>query len=264
MHKKDKLEGLGVKFRPESITQLVVVMPSIDYTVNGTSNKYIQSITYNTETIEVGDRYTCNVSGRDIEYKVNAISRSDKYPKVFRLLESTTNTSTLFVLPLLFETRELASYIEMINGNYTGYLVNCYVDCDFIQMKDGYSVMLLLKFSKSSRFKAQEEYFINHQQFVNKYDVSTNYVAYEFSIPDEYRQDFLMIMNGRYSLLSSKCINKIIRFHGSSIEATILNKVLTRHPDLVKDYEERLGLKMDGMELWSKINEDDVLSKDIL
>jgi len=40
MRKKDKLESLGVKFRPESITQLMVVMPSVDYVLNKDSNKY--------------------------------------------------------------------------------------------------------------------------------------------------------------------------------------------------------------------------------
>lgn len=264
MRKKDKLENMGILFKPMNICELSIIFPSVDYTLTKGSNKYVESITYNAETIEVGDRYVCNVSGTDIEYKVNAISRSDKYPRIFKLLESTTNTASLFILPLLFENRELSSYIEVVSGNYVGYLVNCYVDCDFIQIKDGYSVMVMLKFSKSSRFKAQEEYFINHPQFVNKYDVSINYVAYKFSIPEKYREDFDVMLNGKYSLLSSDVVNKIIRFHGNSIESTMLNRILTRHPDLIKDYEDRFNMKFDGLELWKKFDGEDVLTKNIL
>jgi len=263
MSKKERLEALGCRFVPSNIAELLVMVPSIDYTIERT-NKHIESITYDTETIQIGDRYSCNVSGYNIDYKVNNISMTDKYPKTFKLLESITNTSTLFVTPLIFENKEMASYLQVINNVYVGYLVNLFVDCDFIQAKDRYSVFMLLKFSKSSRFKAQEEYFLSHPQYLNKYDVSENYVVYEFTIPQKYRNDFDLMMDGKYSMLCSEVINMIVRWHGTSVEATILHGVLNRPREFVAEYERRFGICMDGLELYKKMDNSDVLSRDLL
>lgn len=260
MNKKNALEAIGFEFKAINISQLNILTPSLNYEIIK-DNKKIISVKHEHVEICIGDNYSITLpSGFDVEYKVNHINVQEKYPRIITCEESLSNTTSLFVLPLIFKNKDECSYI---NGN-SGYLINAYIESDFIKARDNYSVFLLLKFSKASRFKVQEDLLKSNENFVKCYDVSRKYVVYEFSVPEKNREDFDLIVDGKYSKIDKKTQGTIIEFHGRTLESSLLHKIMTKHKDLVKHYEAELGMSMDGHELYKKMDESDILTKDLL
>jgi hypothetical protein len=264
INKKGKLESLGIVFKPLNINELQIIFPNINYEVEVDVNG-VNSISYELENVSIGDRYACSISNNsgtfNIDYKVNNITLSQKYPKLITIKESEYNTATMFVLPLVFENKDIAAYIQ----NNTGYLLNCFIDCDFIIKKDNYSIFVLMKFSKSERYKLHEEYFLSMPTFVNKEDISEKYVVYEFSIPVNLRKDFNLLLNGKYSKISKFAKNMILGFHGASVEGNMVDKIINKSPELLRYYADKLDVSFEDLdELYKKFDYRDVLTQELL
>jgi len=265
MDKKQALENYGVSFTPINICEMMITFPNSNYIINK-DNRIISSIEFNDSILQLGDMYNCSVNNFDIQYKTNHIIESKKDLKTFYVLESIYNKTSLFIIPLIFKNKTLASYIEYNSGNI-GYLMNGYLDCNFIEHKAENSIFILLKFSKSSRFKAQEEYLIKHECFVRTIDINNRYVLYEFIIPDNFIEDYKLLLDGKYSLISKQAKERIITFHYNSQEGGLIKKILIREESLIKHYEKELDVNMnypDRIELYSKFDENDILIQDIL
>ena len=269
MDKKEKLEALGVKFVPVNLNELAILIPNRNYSYkqDEINKRKINSITYSDIKINVGETFNVLLESHNLRYKVNVISIDKKNPNRISLCESDYNTATLFVLPLIFGMRSECTYIE----NNVGYLINCYVRNSMFEPKDGNSIFLLLKYVKSDRFKACEERLFSHKSYVKKFDVSNDYVIYEFSIPEKFHQDYKMILDGKYSEISNIAKNRIKFFHLhnvddklSAVEGSLVNSIFTKDIRLVKHLEKKFGMSMDGLELYKKIDDNEYLTDKVL
>lgn len=264
MDKQKKLENKGVEFKPITVNEVHLTFPNMNYEVISNNNSaYADSIIFGDETIVKGDRFTCtsitkNQAEYIIEYKVNAIITDGS--RTIGLIEGIYNKTTMFVLPLVCINKLNASFIT----NNGGYLINSFIDCDFIEKKDKYSIFLLLKYLKSDRYKFQEEMLITNEHFVKTIDDNPNYVIYEFSIPIEFREDFDKLLNGKYSKISGKAKSRIINFHGSHHFGSIVNGVLNKTPQMKLELEEKLGVNMDEFEFYGRLDHYDILTKELL
>lgn len=266
MNIQTKLENLGIKLIPINAKAIKMTMPSKDFSIEycGQNPKMIEKISYNDEILKLGDSLSFEINLKSgntiIRYNVNEIHEMPE-ENSFALYECTYNKATSFILPLIFLSRKLSSIIEEAKGGgYVGFLINCYVACDFIENKNKNSVFLLLKFSKSSRYKAQEDYFSNHDCFIKHYD-HDGYVIFEFQIPDKYIPDYELILNGKYSEIKEETKHQILSFHAGSDNHAPVRIVLEKDQTVVKQMEKDLDVSMDGIELISKFDEKEVLSK---
>lgn len=258
-------ENYGIRLEPISSNELRFIMPNLNYSVEKLGgSKYIESVKFEDFKLKRGDKFDIKIKDYTIQYKANYIQRSKMYPRTIVVQNCVYNKAIMFVLPLIFDNKELASYIESNNGKYNGYLLNCYVKCNFVNKKDKYSVFCLLKFSKSDRFKVQEDYYTKHPQFIKTHDIHPKYVLYEFSIPEVFREDYALLMQGKYSKISKKAKNYILDFYGASLEGRLINNIFIKHPELKQEYENRLDVCIGDGELWSKFNEDEILTYDVL
>jgi len=267
---KNILESNGVKFTPVNFGELKVTFPTLNYEIKKQkqSNRFVEEIKYGDEIIRVGDNYNCVIPTGDsqlvIDYKVNHIGINPKDNTSFSLLESILNNTTIFILPFIFKNRQSSSIIEFRNEQYIGYLMNAYVESTFLEKKDPYSVFLLMKYTKSERYKKQEALFKENECFVRNIDIDFKYVIYEFIIPDKYKRDFDLLLNGKYSEIRDSSKKRITDFHGDAIEGTIAHNILTRNQQLIEYYEKELDVSMKGIELASKFGELEVLTKNML
>ena len=270
MDKQIRLENKGIKLTPISSIELRIEFPTINYEIKKVDKKktLVDSIFYDDEIVSISDRYTVDLSSTvqeyRLNYKVNAITTDKENPKVFKLLESIYNKVTLFILPLLFENKESCSYIDVSNNKNRGYLINSFVSSNFFEATTEYPIYLLLKFSKSEMFKKQEAFFRQTNNFVRNIDVDSNYVAYEFSIPAKFKYDYNLLLNGKYSQISQVSKDRISKFYDNSPEKNIVENILDRNSDLVKEIEKDLDVDMSGIEVCGLFDEKDVLTKDLL
>lgn len=268
MDKKNKLETLGARFEPINACVFRMHLPKVKYDivkeVNSIESSEIKSIIYQNVTLEKGETISLKIGDFDINYKANVMMIDKRDNRIINVFESIYNNATTFALPLLFDSRELASYVEFKDGYYTGYLVNTFIACSFISKRDNNSIYLLLKFSKSDRYKSQENYFIKHKNFIKNIDINHNYVIYEFSIPQKFRRDYKLLLEGKYSKLSNDAKKQIREFHNGSKEAELARKVLQRDKEAVKKLEDSLGMNLRGMEIHSIFGLKEILRRSVL
>lgn len=262
------LAAKKVTFTPISSIELKITLPNLNYDIEFASKKegLIKSIKYEEEVIKIADSFKCNIQTTSkeftISYKANYIRRSKKNPKDIHVFESKYNKSSMFVLPFIFDNQIQSSQVHYNRGSYSGYLINTFVESDFIDLKNNSSVLFLLKFSKAERFKNQEAFFAKHDQFIKTIDIDHNYVAYEFQIPDMFKEDFVKLLDGDYSKLSDNGKQKILNYHGK--DGTIPNSILNKDPGLVEALEKEYEMDMTGCELYDKFGHEEILTKTLL
>lgn len=266
MDKKNQLELLGARFEPVNVNRLRIRMPDATYKAGYSKDTWpdqLESFIYNDVIFNKGDIVELDHNGTKVSYKANYIIVDSKDSKVIHLYEGIYNKATVFALPLLFSNKSAASYIEFNNGIYSGYLINAFIECSFINKQDDNSIFLLLKFSDSDKFKMQEDIFRSHNGFVKSYDINYNHVIYEFSMK-EFSSDYQLLKKGKYSELSIVGKNKIVKFHEGTDEAKMSHSVLTKSKKLRSAMEEMLDVNLEGMELFSIFGDEEYLIKEML
>lgn len=247
------------KYKAINMKEFNIILPNLNYKIINDNGKIIKIKTEN-EDISIGNTKIISSNGYNIKYLIRNLNMYSKYPNVVFCKEDVYNTTTLFILPLLFETKNIASFIS----NKDGYLMNAYLKCDFINKTSDNSLFVLLKYSTSEKFKIQESIFLKNKYFIAPYDIHKGYVLYEFKIPEEFINDVNILISGKYSKISEYSKKKICSFHGNSIDGMLINKVLYRNPELIKFYEDEFDCSMKDIELYKKISDEDVLTKDYL
>ena len=64
--------------------------------------------------------------------------------------------------------------------------------------------------------------------------------------------------------ISKLAKNKLSNFHSNTLDGSLISKVLNRDVSLIKHYEEHFDMPMDDVELYKKIDKDDILTDDII
>ena len=266
MDKINLLKKNNVKIKAVNINELRITFPNKNYTYKKDNNtkRYFESILFNDINIKNGEVFNIQIGSKNISYKANKIIINYKFPNTFSICDSVYNKATNFILPFVFNKRFMSSYIIYENNKYSGFLINTYLDCDFVKKRDKYSIFILLKFIDTDEFKKQEELFEKNYDFIKKIDINKNYVLYEFTIPNKFRSDFDKLIDAKYSKISKIAKNRLVNFHKNSIEGSFVNLVINRDISLVKQYESELDVSMSGIELCSKFNEDEILTKNMV
>lgn len=266
MDKLNLLRKNDVKIKPINVNELRITFPNKNYTYDKfeSSKRYLKTLSYDDIDINLGESFDITIGSKSISYKANKIVINHSKPNTFTIQNSVYNKATNFILPFLFNKRSMSSYIIYENGSYSGFLINTYLDCSFIDKKDNYSVFVLLKFIDTDEFKIQEDIYERNYDFIKKIDINKNYVLYEFSIPKKFRNDFDKLIEGEYSKIGKIAKNRLANFHKNSIEGSFVNLVVNRDPNLVSQYEKELDVSMDKIELCSKFNEDEILTKEMI
>lgn len=262
----DKLKKEGIEIKPINFNELRIKFPSKDFEeeFRDGSGKFLSSVKYNEIEVLEGSIFTIDIGTQVLKYKANNIMCKNRNENTFSIFDSLYNKATIFILPLIFNKIKLSSYIHYSDKRYVGFLINAYIECNFIEKKDIYSIFVMLKFSKSEKFKKTEESFRENLNYIRTFDISKDYVLYEFTIPEIFRVDFMEIIDGNYSKIGKHSKKRILNFYGESIDGFYPRSVIERDPSLVKQLETELDVSMIGIELCSKFNESEILTKNMI
>ena len=212
----------------------------VSYSVNlielTTDANYIvfdgNELTINNEySIKINDTIEVFIDDKLVNYKVREIKKVSF--NTYLLIETPQNVSTMFLTPLLGFTKD--EYL------FDSYLVNTYYDIsETISKQFKGCLYLLYKFSTSDTFLQFEKKIKEHPLFVTILDPTHGHTVVVMKLPDDFSQDVEHIMNGNYSLLSSRCQNRIIKFHKQDVSNSpfidIFNKSEHRRLELSKKF----------------------------
>lgn len=160
------------------------------------------------------------------------------------------NKSTNFIMPLLAPTSDTTREHYKWKD-----FCNCFIGSEYDADWAEY-IYLLYRFNVSKEFFNLEEYFKNRSNFNEKIVVDDFHVLYKFNVSKDIKEDYDLIIKGKYSKISEISKEKILRFHflpNDSPTYKILHKCDTRR----KDIEDKLEVKLpEGIELYDKFKVD--------
>jgi hypothetical protein len=171
--------------------------------------------------------------------------------------------SSIFLVPLLG--------IDRTKLNANGY-VNSYLFCNIIPIDfDNYCLYLLFKISENnSEF---EEFLIFLKQnikgeIIYEYETVDSFFILVYKLEDEINEDIEKILNGDYSKISDKLLNKIPKFinintrFGKTKEYSFAYMIYKKNKILREMWEKILDIKLDEeSEVWDKKSiEDETLT----
>lgn len=266
MNKINKLESCGAVLVPINYLEFRIKFPNLDFNVNekNLSTKFLTNVECNNIIVESGDVFKLDTGVSEIRYKVNSIAKT-RDSNVIACSESVYNKATQFILPLVMKDIDTSSYLKFTNGRYKGFLVNTYMEFEGNEKSSKNSVYILMKFINNDTYVAMENRLVKQPNFVKAHDIHKNYVLYEFLIPEKFQNDACKIIDGMYSKVSRACKSKIINFFGAkTIEGGIVHRILDRAPEVIRQMEEDLDVCLDGFEICSKFNEEEILTKNML
>ena len=170
-----------------------------------------------------------------------------------------TNCSTLFLMPIFkVGIEKLKKY---------GF-INTYLDDMHKEDKYERSIYFLFKPPNMYEFGTfLEEENSRHSFIVDDYDYPP-YVVVVYQLPEDWKEDYQLFYEGRYSEFSEAYKNKFPKYvhqKGSDIQS-IQWCVFSKSPKLKKEWEDEIGMILDNkLELWESPRFDrEVLDIDVL
>ncbi len=242
-----------------SLSSLTVeINPNIKVTYhNARRSTFICTDSFRTDILVDKDSIIQQVNVNKITYlKLNAvISIRNKPFKIRKILLNTSNKITGFYsFDLLFEeinfTSILMSPLLIIGDKVTTqkkdwlwdtHLVNFYSNWEGSSVD--HTLFAYYRFDGSRDIVKLEEWFLNHQYFQARHDIDSCHVLYEFTLPEEVREEFKKFKEGKYSYFSSDYISKCIAFHSWTPDRHWY-KVLKRDETLRKELENKYEVKI--------------------
>lgn len=184
-----------------------------------------------------------------------------------------TKTAT-FLFPLLKIPKSLFACDVR---NLTGYLkfndrfLNAYIGDNSINKYQKDHVFLLLRNYRDVAFDEFYQKLIKLDNYVEDYEVNNCLIAI-FSIPEEHKEDYNQIINGKYSKVSKKGRETIIKNKYCSIPTSdaVIEMIFNKAPSLREHWEKEINkvmldnqyISLDDSEVWPIINEKDILCKE--
>lgn len=172
-----------------------------------------------------------------------------------------TITST-FIVPLLGIEKSIFYDSLVIFGKVKHHnrLINAFYKTKFDNTynKKGY-VHILIDPYQDEKFESFLSNLTKHPTYVDMYEYLGMFVSVH-KIPDEFLTDYNLLINGKYSLISSKAKELILLNRFWSYPENLLHQILYRNESLVASWEEKLGASIGDNDAWWIINEKDVLT----
>jgi hypothetical protein len=164
------------------------------------------------DTITVGDQ----------KYKIHGFKKhaTQKGKGInYHLSTNTKLTKTFnFIMPFLGYTKGHFRY----NRDFINAFIGTQMYADY-----GNSIYLLYRFNGTKEFMEFEQEMCGHPWFSEQIDTDQYHVLFKFDIPDAYKEEIDLILDGKYSRLSVESKERILRFHDSTEHST-LGQILSR------------------------------------
>lgn len=194
-----KLEVLNAK-------EIKLIANKVPYEiVTHPSTQDILEISYPTLHINTESVIEFKVVNMLHNYRVRNISKVND--TTFILSSSKSNKTTHFILPMLGKNKTFFSCNK--------YLVNAYIRTTNNPSND--YIYLLYRYFPSEIYKELEYNLKQHSMYQGTEDIDFNFVLMKFKIPEEYKKDIQMFIEGSYSKFSGKLKNSIVNFHNLSL-----------------------------------------------
>lgn len=185
-----------------------------------------------------------------------------------------TKTST-FLFPLLEIPRSLFS-CKVTNSTggilMTNRFLNSYLNDQIIsntEYNEGPYIYIIVKSNGDLEFESFYDTLTSLENYTEDFEYN-DFLIMVFKIPDNYINDYKLLLEGKYSKISDEAKTIIIKhaFYSGKIRTTI-TKILTKHPSLKLSWEKRLSVNtrvdLKDQEVWGIIEmEKETLTKDIL
>jgi len=189
--------------------------------------------------------------------KINKVKHNGTKPAYYKLTTSSGLTKTFnFIMPLLGDSRNYFKF----NTQFINAFMGTEQDGDY-----GSSLYLLYRFSGSTNYTDFEASLVDHPWYESTVDVDKYQVLYKFDIPEEHKMDVGLILSGKYSQVSVKTKERILRFHNTR-ETSTLGQILSKSPKRKAKLE--ADLKCDpipnNLDLYSPFKPEEEIFRDYL
>jgi hypothetical protein len=176
-------------------------------------------------------------------FKVNKIDRSVINNELSYAFSTARLTkSSLFLLPMLGGTRRLFMYNKLF--------VNAFIAAE--QHED--CIVLLYRFSGDTIFLKFEQALKQFNSFKDTFDPSPYFVIFVFDVPDSYKAQYDLYVNGKYSKFSPEFKSRIMEFHGFNIHGEMAQILFQDEKRRLRLQEELAAEIEPGSELLSIID----------
>jgi len=155
------------------------------------------------------------------------------------------NKSLGYILPLTFQMGKgkITDYWSLSN-----YPQNLLINSYLVYEKFVYSNCIYLVYKKQVNnpiYKVFEtKYLTGHKNFISQDEDTNDFNIYALRIENNFLDDYKLILQGKYSKISSEAKVQIIRFAQADKNDRIY-QVLNKDPRLKKELEERIGCYID-------------------
>jgi hypothetical protein len=178
------------------------------------------------------------------------------------MIEKKKNITSIFMVPTLKVDR--TSLME--NG-----FINAYVEDAKRQPAYKDAVYLLFQPKDLDKFRQfLEDEYERTKNIIDEYDYEGGYVVVVYKLNPKFKSDFLLIKEGLYSQTSQEfqaLFPKIVKIQKDGFkrdEISLQYRIFNKTADLVKYWEDRLGVEFDeDQEIWHGfVLEDEILDID--
>jgi hypothetical protein len=178
------------------------------------------------------------------------------------MIEKKKNITSIFMVPTLKVDR--TSLME--NG-----FINAYVEDSKRQPAYKDAVYLLFQPKDLDKFRQfLEDEYERTKNIIDEYDYEGGYVVVVYKLNPKFKSDFLLIKEGLYSQTSQEfqaLFPKIVKIQKDGFkrdEISLQYRVFNKTADLVKYWEDKLGVEFDeDQEIWHGfVIEDEILDID--
>ena len=185
--------------------------------------------------IEAGMSHYIEVNGKKEKYNIAEINLLKKKKKSYHLLTASRTKTSFYVLPMLGKDKDYWEWDRR--------LVNAYIDAEDHDSID-FNIFLLYRIDTLNHHDMFEVNTIaKHKMFKERYPVDKYHVMYVFNIPEKYKKDYIMFMQGKYSEMDDKYKVDILKFHKvhNRAKKSKLEKWLYKDQGLRAEMEIELG-----------------------
>lgn len=160
--------------------------------------------------------------------------------RIQKLLNTVKTTKTTdFLLPLLGKSKTW----------YAPLLVNAYLSDSGVNIKHPNSISVLIKFSGNIKFDIIADYLKDLDTYIDSYDIiDGQFVMFVIGIPDEFLEDYFLILKGKYSEISQQAKTLLLQGRGTQSPMPF---ILRKDEQLKQHWEETLSTRLGDLDVWS-------------
>lgn len=148
--------------------------------------------------------------------------------------------------------------------------LNAYIQDEQVDDFKEKHIFIVLRNYRDIGFDTFYDKLVNFPNYVDDYE-DNDCLIMIFSIPEKNIKDYLLLLNGRYSLIEENTKQLIINNHFSNDKLLLIKMILYKSKELKEFWNERLScypnsiVDIGDQEVCSRINlEKQILSKDVL